>query len=421
MDTGMNSVLAEFNITLLERYDLLYVDTSYSGKKPSVSNMESRLAFYMNHNLKNPSEEAPWGNVNLNRVTISEIVTAAAGNGKSMKYQAAKYIKDAGIEREEGEIFAYLGAAANLDGEDIMEEWCALQEQIAGIELPRILNEEGEWEEVPLGNPADRIFGLAGSDIFYLLNMNMENIGVGSIQKSAYISGRNIENKAGTVERQADDRLFLIYLFEKMGNYRKIKEDSFLKYQLEYIAEGGNSDYENLQAVIGRLVRWRFAVNVSCIMGNGNMYGEALEIADSLYAVQLKEEFREPVTRSILYACAYLETISEVRCLLSGGRVEMEKSGWHTGIEQVLAGEIPSEASGDSGLSYEQYLACMVMLLSEDARNLRSMDIMEMDIRYLTGNSDFAMDWCVERYQAEIQAEGAMGDSYEIRRTYGYF
>lgn len=420
-DIGMNSVLAEFNIALHERYGLLYVDASYSGKEPSVSNMENRLVFYMNHNLKKDSQDGPWGNVNLNNVVISDIVTAGEGNGKSMKYQAAKYMQDTGIRREEAEIFEYLEAAASLDGKDVMQDWSDLQERIAGIELPQVLNERGEWEEVPLGNPADRIFGFAGSNIFYLLDLYIGNIGVGNIQKNTYISGRKTDNMAGTEIRQADDSLFLAYLFEKMGNYRNVKEDSFLQYQLEYIVQGGASDYENLQAVVDRLVRWRFAVNVSYIMGNGGAYGEALEIAKSLYAVQLKPEFEEPVTLSILYACAYLETLGEARCLLNGGRIEIGKSGWQTSVEQVLAGGISFEISGGSGLSYEQYLACMIMLLSENIRNLRSMDIMEMDIRYLTGNPYFAMDWCVERYHAEIFAEGAMGDTYVLSRTYGYY
>lgn len=420
-DTGMNAVLAEFHIALHERYELLYVDASYAGKEPSVSNMESRLAFYMNQNLQKDSRYAPWGNVKLGDVVISEIVTAAEGNGAAMKYQAAKYIQDTGIRREEAEIFEYLQAAEGLDGKDAMEEWSGLQEQIAGMELPQILNEKGEWEEVMLGNPADRVYGLSGSSIFYLLNMDINGIGIGSIQKNSYISERSIKNLTGAAVREADDSLFLTYLFEKMGNYRNVKEGSFLHYQLEYIAQGGYSDYENMQAAAHRLVRWRFAVNASYALENGGLYQEASEIAESLYAVQLKPEFKEPVTVSILYAWAYLETLGEVRGLLNGGRAEIGKSGWHTSMEQVLGGDISSGFSEKEGLSYEQYLACMIMLLPEDIRNLRTMDIMEMDIRYLTGNPCFAMDWCVERYHAQAASDGALGAVYRLNRTYGYY
>ena len=92
-----------------------------------------------------------------------------------------------------------------------------------------------------------------------------------------------------------------------------------------------------------------------------------------------------------------------------------------TGIDQVISGEIPSIMEADIGLNYEQYLACIIMLLSEEERNLRSMDIMEMDIRSLTGNPCFSMDFCVEKYRAQVEARGIMGDNYTLTRTYGYY
>lgn len=420
-DIGMNSVLAEFHIALHDRYDLLYVDVSYLGREPAISNMENRLWFYLSSNIDNDSEDEPWGDVDLREVSITEIVTAAEGNGSSMKNQAVKYIQDSGIQREEADVFEYLDIAGSLDSRDTMGEWSALQETIAGMELPQIKNQKGEWEEVPLGNPADRIFDFANSDSLYLLNINLDSVGIGNIQREKYISGRKIENMTKDAGYQADSKLFLNYLFEKMGNYRNGREGSLLQYQLEYIIQGETSDYENLRAVAERLIKWRFAGNAAYILENDFMYEEAAKIAEALYAVQLKAEFQEPVTRSILYACAYLETIAEVNCLFEGGRIRMEKNEWQTSMERVVSGEISYDLGGWEGLSYEQYLACMLLLLPEDTRNLRSMDIMEMDIRYLTGNPCFSMDWCVERYSAQIRAEGAFGDGYTLNRTYGYY
>ena len=43
LDTSMNAVLSEYNITLFERYGLLYIDASYLGRKPAISNVEERL------------------------------------------------------------------------------------------------------------------------------------------------------------------------------------------------------------------------------------------------------------------------------------------------------------------------------------------------------------------------------------------
>lgn len=49
------------------------------------------------------------------------------------------------------------------------------------------------------------------------------------------------------------------------------------------------------------------------------------------------------------------------------------------------------------------------------------MDVMEMDIRYLTGNPLFSMDWCVERFTADIMAQGGWNYEYALTRTYGYY
>lgn len=422
VDIGMNSVLAEFHTGLHERYDLLYVDASYLGKEPSVSNVEGRLAFYIDENIQNFHEGNIWGTFDLESVTITSYQSAALGKGNSMKYQAVQSVLDRGTEREEAEIMGYLPAIQNLDNKDVLGEWEALQAKIAGMELPVILNEKGEWEEVPLANPADAVFGLAQSDVLFLAGIDCDQIGTGHISQGDYISGRVPQNEISVEEKEADDQLFLTYLFEKMGNFGRVRDGSLLQYQLEYIAVGKTSDYENLQAVVERLFRWRMAVNANAVFHNGGLCGEALAAAQELPAVCLKEEFREPVANSILYACAYLESIADVRCLMSGGRMKLSKEEWITGIEQVK--EVSwkkSSPSQQAGLTYEQYLACLIMLLDEDNRNLRSMDIMEMDIRKLYGNSGFCMDYCIERFCAEVRASFSSGDSYFLKRNYGYY
>lgn len=421
-DIGMNSALAEFDIELHKRYGLLYIDASYLGKQPALSNLEDRLKFYVNSNIGEASENKPWGFLALKEIKVTEIKTAAEGNGNSMKYQAVRYVQDCGIQRKEADVPDYLDGIKKLDNSNPRQEWISLQEQIAGIELPRIQNEKGEWEEVPLGNPADRIFGFLGSDVLYLLDVNMDGIGTGCIKKESCISNRNIVNDSGIPGKEADDKMFICYLFDKMGNYREVKENSFMKYQLEYIAHGQLSDYENLKAATEKMLDWRFAAAVNCAFSDGGLYGEASEAAEELTAVQLKPEFHRPVTESILYACAYLEAIGDVKCLLAGGSIEVEKEKLSIGVNQVLEGNIPQALSSEeSGLEYGQYLACMLFLLDENVRNLRSMDIMEMDIRYLTGNPVFSMDWCVERYTARLTAYGGWNHEYVICRTYGYY
>ena len=422
-DTGMNAVLSEYHTGLLKRYDLIYVDASYLGKAPSIANLEDRLKYYMEENTSKAlsGSRSPWGRLSLENTAVLSVETAAANKGASMRNQAVLYIEDTGISGKEREVPELMEEVRALENASPMEDWTGVMEQIAGIELPRIQNDKGIWEEVPLSNPADWVYALAGSDILYLSQIESRDLSPAKIFLQEYISHRHIQN-GGSAERRyrEDEELFLSYLFAKMGRFGSTKEESLLSCQLEYIAVGDASDMDNMRAVAERLFRWRFADNASKAMADGGLRGEASRAAGQLLAVTLKEEFRAPVTESILYACAFLESICDVRALFSGGAVPLRKSGHSMAVGHVLEGGFYA-AGGGSGLSYGQYLAAMILLLDKEEVNLRAMDIMEMDIRLADGNKSFSMDWCIERFEAKITGAGGMGNQYSLNRKYGYF
>ncbi len=58
-DIGLNAVLSEYNRELFSQYDLLFVDMSYGGQKPSIHNTTARLRHYLLKNLN--GFEAVWG------------------------------------------------------------------------------------------------------------------------------------------------------------------------------------------------------------------------------------------------------------------------------------------------------------------------------------------------------------------------
>ena len=62
------------------------------------------------------------------------------------------------------------------------------------------------------------------------------------------------------------------------------------------------------------------------------------------------------------------------------------------------------------------------MLYMEDGtkKNMRAMDLMEMDIRRTPGNAHFCMDACFDSYTADVSISSAYGYAFETRRHYGY-
>lgn len=423
VDTGMNAVLSEFHIALFERYGLIYVDASYLGKQPCISNTEDRLRYYIEENTTKilTGKNAPWGRINIQEIVIPYFETAAADMGASMRNQAICYAEDAGISGKEREVPKQMEEIRALSQGAAMEEWSSIMEQLDGMELPRILNEEGTWEEVPLSNPADGIYHLAQSDVLFLAEINLDTISPANLSPEAYISHRQIENTVTARQSfRKEDDLFLSYLFEKMGYLGKAREFSLLSCQLEYIAKGRTSDLENVRMVAEELLRMRFADNAACALADGHLRAQAFAAAEELQAVSLKEELKEPVAESILYACAFLESIGDVRAIYEGKSIPVRKSGHSMSVSHVLEGSLYC-TEGSQGWSYEQYLGGMILLAGEETVNLRAMDIMEMDIRFSDGNHNFKMDWCIERYEANVTAAGDYGSHYELRRLYGYF
>ena len=187
-----------------------------------------------------------------------------------------------------------------------------------------------------------------------------------------------------------------------------------------YIAKGRESDLENVRAVAGSLFELRFADNTACALADGDLRAQAIAAAEMLQAVKLNAEFLDPVAESILYACAFLETVSDMRTIYAGGCVPVRKSDHGMSVDRVLGGRLYSGHSAN-GWDYGQYLASMILLIGDKNSNLRAMDIMEMDMRFRDNNKNFKMDWCVERYEAEITARGSYLSRFFLRRKYGYF
>lgn len=423
VDTGMNAVLSEYHRELFERYGLLYVDASYLSRQPMATNVEERLRYYIEENTSvlSGGRNDPWGTLEIDETRILSFETAAADMGASMRNQAVCYSRDCDLSGGEREIFGQMDEIRALDQADPMGNWIGIMEEIAGMELPKIQNEKGEWEEVPLSNPADWVFGLAGSDILYLANVDTRYISPAKIDPGRYISHRQRENTDSTGREYRDEKEpFLSYLYDKLGYFGNGREDALLTCQLEYLAHGKDSDLENMRSTAGRLLRWRFADNASRALADGDLRSQALAAAEQLMAVILKAEFKQPVAESILYACAFLESIADVKTLYTGGAVPLRKSGHHMSVSHVLNGSLYQSGDG-GGLNYGQYLAGLILLVEEETLNLRTMDIMEMDLRYHDGNENFCMDWCVERLEAEVSGRGKGGNRYVLSRKYGYF
>ena len=183
-------------------------------------------------------------------------------------------------------------------------------------------------------------------------------------------------------------------------------------------------DWQNLEYVARRLLRWREVANVIYILSDSAKVAEAHAAAGALAAVLACPALLEPVAYTILFAWAYVESLQDVKTLLSGGRVPIMKTAadWKTGINSLknVRGSLTAD-SGGRGLNYKEYLQIMVFLQNQEKRTFRAMDIMEMDIRRTPGNAAFRMDACFDTYEAGLSVSSRFGYAYEMTRLYGFY
>lgn len=437
-DIGMNSVLAEYHRELLEQYELLFVDMSYGGSHANIGNTEAHLRNYMQKNLK---PEGGFGNgigardflaMSVDAVHIGRYSIASDEAGAVLKRQVTDYMADYPV----GAILEKINMGVaqierfGLESRDVGAERAHYEAQIDEIGLPVEEVEEGVFEEVPLDNPADAANATRSIGVLNLVLENPSAVSAVKINGSNYIShrsrmqGTGVSAEASAVSGNVNELVFQVYLFEKFGYYKDEMEKSLLKYQIEYILAGKDVDWQNLEFVAKRLLLWREVANVIYILSDSAKVAEAKAAAGALAAVLMCPALLEPVAYTILFAWAYVESLQDVKTLLSGGRVPIMKTAadWKTGINSLtnVRGSLSADSAGQ-GLNYKEYLQIMLFLQNKEKRAYRAMDIMEMDIRRTPGNARFRMDACFDTYEAEMSISSRFGYAYEMSRSYGFY
>ncbi len=437
-DIGMNSVLAEYHRELLKQYDLLFVDTSYGGSRPEIANTEAHLQNYTQKNCRAGEGKRLFGGkdflaMDMGMVEIPVYSLASDEGGAVLKRQATDYMGDYPLGAVLEKLSANIGLlqGAGIDTKD-MEAWRQQYEsRIDAIGQPEKETEDGETEEVPLNNPADFANATRNSGVLNLVLENPSAVSAVKVNLGDYIS-RRLDRMMGTglceeaVETggEPNELVFQMYLFEKCGYYGAEMDKSLLKYQMEYILAGRDTDWQNLEQVAKKLLRWREAANMLYLLSDSAKMAEAQAMALALTAVILLPELAEPVKYTILFAWAYVESLQDVKTLLCGGRVPVFKTAadWRTGINSLKnVRESLSEDSGGNGLNYKEYLQIMIFLQDAGTRTERAMDIIEMDIRRTPGNGRFRLDGCFDAYQAHLEVTSRFGYSYEMTRRYGFY
>lgn len=159
-------------------------------------------------------------------------------------------------------------------------------------------------------------------------------------------------------------------------------DDSFFKYELEYILAGKASDEGNLKSTKNRIIAIREAMNIAYINQNPQMRDLALTIAELI-----SSPAAAPATQQALIAAwAYAESVNDYRLLVHGKKVPLMKDddSWAINLKSIITNPNPEyiDTNNEKGNTYNEYLQAMIFLTNKDNRLLRMMDLIEINMKY---------------------------------------
>lgn len=150
--------------------------------------------------------------------------------------------------------------------------------------------------------------------------------------------------------------------------------------------------------------------------------GQVHFVAAAAALIMMNPELEEVLSNALALAWSYLESVQDVRTLMTGGRVPLTKTSesWQTELYELLnpMGAVRDRDCGE-GLEYSDYLQGLLILEGSSTKTQRTMDIMEMDVREITGNRDFRFDLCLDEFRMRAAAQ-ACGRTFEYNGTNGY-
>ena len=413
MNRAIESVFAEYQKELLEEYDIFALDGSYETGSYAEGNLKDRLEYYgaanMEHQIKRIQfltdrdcqafwQQAAWYMEQRYGLDIVKDWTGMTSVWGQQEDQAKEY------QTEEKEM------EQNL--ENLLE---ANEGELPAEENP--IAHVGQLQSSPILNlvmPKDVAVSEKRVDPGGLLEHRERNSGYGDFS--------DVAEESGTLSTL----LFGEYLLEHFSLFTDEEKTGALDYELEYILEGKPSDRENLEGVVKKLMLIRFVPNYAYIQTDAAMKAEAEAMALTLCSLLAVPAITAAAAHVILLAWAYGETVMDLRSLLAGSRVPLVKTkdSWQLSLSSLLKLGTEEDLSDgkdtEGGLPYREYLRMLLFLKPQGEMALRTLGMIEQNLRKEEGLTWFRADLCISRVEFRSQVSLRRGIRYDFSTYFGY-
>ena len=440
-DLGLDSVFAEYHREILDQYELFFIDSSYGSTSGGIGMTEKHLSDYLAKNMDPDKGIDVYGATTYLKLTnpyleIREVSYASDNYGAVWKAQAVAYMKAVYGGDIINTVKDHIETVKKneMDTRDVASELKKQKEEFEkALEEKEIIELDTETSD---GNSYTKVSKLVDKLIsgtfLKLVIPSSEKLSQASVRTNDYYSGRvragKVNSGVGLHEGAfgagglADELIYGEYLMKVCGNYRNQKEDSVLKYQIEYILYGLSSDASNLSACLATLFAVRSAGNLIAIYSNSGMKAQAEAVAEILCCLIACPELTPVLKNILLGVWALAESVADIKNLLDGGKVPLiKKEGqWSLSLSGVLSGNFFGSGKKEEGLSYQAYLRVLLGLINQQKKVARSLDIVEMDIRETEGNRYFRIDQCIDYMKVNFGFADAAGHDFVFEKMMCY-
>ena len=447
MDIGLYSLFAQYDRTLLEKYDLFSLYASGQDNL-DMADVYDNFESYMKPVLKQNSQK-----LSLQQGGFSGYRLLTDENGEVFFGQAVNYMRETlgtqGVQllikrieerKKKTEDSENQGEKAEsgdtLDSYDSEMDSAAKESQ----EAEKNQTDQGGFDDgnsdfsggvnTEVKNPIPVIKRIKKMGLLTLVIPAEKGISDKAVDRRNLVSGRKLQqglNMDGAIQidgSYTSDLLFGQYLITKLGSYKNPAK-SGLEYQIEYIIGEKNNDKDNLKAVANRLFLIRQGVNFAAIAADG---GKRIQI--EALALAIASGFlippAAPVIEAALMLCwAFAESILDVRELFAGGRVPLIKTAadWQISLENLpglLEGLDSARKDCKGGMSYEDYLQILLMTKSKSDKVKGGMDMIENTVRNMGKRKNFRMDHCITAVEASADVKANKRKIFTVTRQYAY-
>lgn len=445
---GLFSVFGEYEKKLLDQYDILFLDGAYGSGTYHTDKVRLRMEEFMSYNI-NPDKGLSGSRfdplkMQLEESNITGIVLATDEKGEPFYQQAVTFMKDnlgteilnklkkesdQAKEQEEAQKLYEESDKNNIkqledlkkqEAERIEQEKERIEQEAENksgdmdSKLPGTTEEESVSEEVspPVENPLEIIKKVKEMGILALVLKDPDALSQKALDLSSVPSGRSLEKGSLPIIREeggvSGSVLFQEYLLEHFPHMTSQKEKGALDYQLEYILCGKGSDQENLKGVVNRLLLLREGSNFLYALSNQDMQAQAGALAAAIVGILAVPGLVTVTKMALLLAWAYGESLLDVRTLLSGGKIALEKTAdtWKLSLENLgrITELLQEDGNSDQkGLTYPEYLRMLLFTGKKAQYPMRGLDLIEANLRMEDSTKNFRADACMDQVKVNTK------------------